>query len=123
MLFLLVIISFLNPIHQSEADKISIEWLTPETHDFGDLIKGKRVYHTFKFKNTGETPIVISNVRPSCGCTAPDWDTSPVLPDSTSSINIEFDARDEGYFNKMIKVFFHGQRKGFKIYVEGYVEE
>ena len=104
-------------------EKVYVKWLTPTTHDFGDIQKEVPVFHEFKFKNTGDTPIVIANVRPACGCTATDWQEDPILPDSISTISLEFDARDEGYFNKLIKVYFHGQRKGYKLYIEGYVEE
>ncbi|KAA3624182.1 MAG: DUF1573 domain-containing protein [Bacteroidetes bacterium] len=103
-------------------EKVTVEWLTPITHDFGDIQKEVPVFHEFKFKNIGSDPMLISNVRPACGCTATEWAETPILPDSTSTISIEFDARDEGYFKKLIKVYFQGQRKGYKLYIEGYVE-
>lgn len=116
-LFLILAFAF------TSKDAVEIEWTTPMTHDFGDITREVPVFHEFTFKNTGKTPIVLSNVRPSCGCTATYWQETPVMPDSTSTIALEFDARDEGYFKKLIKVYFHGQRKGFKLYIEGYVEE
>jgi hypothetical protein len=120
-IFLLLVFT-LNP-DTPLSGNFSIEWLTPETHDFGDIEQDKPVFHEYKFKNTGEEPVIISNVRPSCGCTAPNWEETPILPDSTASISIEFDARESGYFNKLIKVYFHGKRKAYKLYIEGYVEE
>ena len=99
-----------------------IVWQTPTEHDFGDLLKDKPASFDFKFKNISDEPIVIDNVRPECGCTAPDWDNVPILPDSTGTLSITYDAKKKGYFNKKVKVFFSGQRKGEKIYVEGYVE-
>ncbi len=107
----------------TEYADLEIEWATPMTHDFGDISREVPVFHEFIFKNTGRVPVVLSNVRPSCGCTATYWQETPVMPDSISTIAIEFDARDEGYFKKMIKVYFQGQRKGYKLYIEGYVEE
>ena len=113
----LIIISLSLP-----ADNQVIEWQTTTEHDFGDLLRNEPATFEFKFKNISDKPIVIDNVRPECGCTAPDWDNIPILPDSTGTLSITFDASKKGYFYKKIKVFFSGQRKGEKIYVEGFVE-
>ena len=45
-----------------------------EVHDFGKIeeVKGKVTYK-FEFTNTGSTPLLVSQVRPSCGCTTPEW--------------------------------------------------
>lgn len=107
----------------TSVGQVSVEWLTPMSHDFGDIKQGKSAFYEFKFRNTGNAPITLSNVRPSCGCTAPDWEETPILPDSISNIAIEFDARESGYFKKSIKVYFQEQRKGYKLYIEGVVEE
>jgi len=99
-----------------------VEWLTPVDHDFGDIIQGKPAGHAFRFRNSGDEPLVIDNVRTSCGCTAPDWPKTPILPDSTAAIDIEFSARQQGYFYKKIKVYFRGQRRAEQLTIEGYVE-
>lgn len=99
----------------------AITWIGSTEHDFGDLAHLKPVAHTFRFKNISDHPLVIDNVRPACGCTTPDWTTRPILPDSTAEIKIEYDARDQGYFRKSIKVYVSGQRKAEKLWIEGFV--
>ncbi len=99
------------------------EWLSETTHDFGDIPHKKPAKHAFRFRNVSGQPLAIDNVRPSCGCTAPGWDAAPVLPDSIGTISIEYDARDLGYFNKKIKVYFHGQRRAEVLSIEGWVVE
>ena len=47
----------------------SIKW-DQEMHDFGDIEKGKPVTYEFSFTNTTKETILITNVRPACGCTA-----------------------------------------------------
>lgn len=96
-----------------------VEWLTPMTHDFGTIPHNKFIRHTFKFRNISDQPITIDNVRTSCGCTAPDWAQTPIEPDSVGVINIRYDARNKGEFRKKITVFFSGQKKGDKLFVEG----
>lgn len=98
-----------------------VVWLTPTEYDF-ETIKHKRpVSYNFEFKNVTDEPMLIDNVRSSCGCTAPEWTYDPILPDSTTTIKIEYDAKKIGYFYKKIKVFVSTQRKAEILYIEGEV--
>lgn len=99
-----------------------VEWLSPTSHDFGDIVHQKPVRFNFSFKNVSGSPITIDNVRTTCGCTTPDWQEAPIFPDSTSNITVEYDARDVGFFKKQIKVYLKGQRKAEKLWIEGFVE-
>gem|GEM_PF-648145 len=99
----------------------TIEWLTETEYDFGDVIFQKPVQHTFRFKNTGTEALVIENVRTSCGCTGSTWDETPILPDSTGRITVEFDAKQSGYFRKYARVFLEGKRSAEKLWVSGFV--
>ncbi len=49
-----------------------------EVHDFGNIVIGKPVVHTFNFTNTGEAPIIISKVETTCGCTVPEYSKTPI---------------------------------------------
>lgn len=61
-------------------------------HDFGTIKEGEVVSYTFKFKNTGEAPLIISKVQPSCGCTAPDWSREPIPVGGEGFVKVEFDS-------------------------------
>lgn len=61
--------------------------------DFGKLTEGDTVQRDFKFKNTGEFPLIINNVGTSCGCTVPQWPRDPIGPGETSSILVKFNSR------------------------------
>lgn len=61
-------------------------------HDFGTIKEGEIVSYTFKFKNTGEAPLIISKVQPSCGCTAPDWSKEPIPVGGEGFVKVEFDS-------------------------------
>ena len=99
-----------------------ILWKDDTTHDFGDLILKEVYYHEFHFENAGEDPIRIDNIRASCGCTIPNWNTDPILPDSSASIRVQFIPNQAGYTRKQIKVYFSGVRNAEKLYLEAYVE-
>lgn len=59
---------------------------------------------TFDFKNTGKTPIIISNVQTSCGCTTAEKPSAPVQPGKSSKIAVKYDTKRVGEFTKTITV-------------------
>ena len=99
----------------------SVEWLSQTEHDFGEIDYNTPVTHFFEYRNTTGSPIVIDNVRPGCGCTAPEWSVVPLEPDSTAALKVVYDARKVGYFRVPIKVYFSSQRKAEQLYIEGEV--
>lgn len=72
------------------------------SHEFGDIFQGDRVTHTFTYENTGNEPLIISNVRTTCGCTATNWDREPLAPGDTASITVNFNSA--GKMNMQNKV-------------------
>lgn len=63
-----------------------------ESFDFGDISQGEKVQHVFKFKNTGESDLIISSAVGSCGCTVPSYPKEPVKPGDEGEINVIFDS-------------------------------
>lgn len=73
--------------------------------DFGSIKQGDIVEHTFKFKNTGTQPLVISNIGVSCGCTTPDWTREPVMPGKSGIITAKFNSAGKiGMQNKVLTI-------------------
>lgn len=76
------------------------------TFDFGDIKQGQVVTATFKFKNTGKAPLILSNVATTCGCTVPAWPKDPLAPGKSAEITATFNsAGKSGQQNKVITVF------------------
>ncbi|HNP07657.1 MAG TPA: DUF1573 domain-containing protein [Cyclobacteriaceae bacterium] len=82
-------------------------------HDFGKIKQGVPVSHEFTFTNTGKTPLVITNVQASCGCTTPAWTKDPIPPGGSGFIKATFNAAAMGGFNKTITVMANVEN-GFK---------
>lgn len=122
MTFLLSIFLWIGSLAVPVAEK-PIEWLTETEYDFGDIPAQKPVTRTFRFKNKGDQPLVIETVRTSCGCTGSTWDETPILPDSTGMIQLEFDAKQGGYFRKYARVYFENINGAEKLWVTGFVVE
>jgi len=75
------------------------------SHNFGDINQGQQVTYTFKFKNTGKAPVIISNCLVTCGCTVPNWPKDPILPGKKGEIVANFNsAGKSGMQNKVITV-------------------
>jgi len=73
---------------------------------FGTLAIGEKYPHTFRFTNTGNAPLLITQVNPSCGCTtAKDWPKQPIAPGETGQISVEFNSNgNTGQIDKSISV-------------------
>ena len=75
------------------------------THDFGTITEGEVVEHVFKFKNTGEAPLVIQSTSASCGCTTPNYSREPVPPGETGEVQVRFNSRNQvGMKNKTVTI-------------------
>ena len=61
-------------------------------HNFGTIKQEEKVEYTFKFTNTGESDLVITDARASCGCTVPTYPKQPIKPGETGEIPVVFDA-------------------------------
>lgn len=74
-------------------------------YDFGQIKEGEKVAYTYKFTNTGEAPLIVQSVQPSCGCTAPDWSKEPIAVGATGFVKVEFDSNGKaGIQNKVVTV-------------------
>src|SRR4051812_8640087 len=63
-----------------------------DIHDFGEIPQGKPVSVEFSFTNTGDAALLITDVKTSCGCTAPDYPKEPIAPGKTSTIKVTYNA-------------------------------
>ena len=74
-------------------------------HDFGTIKEGQKVAYTYKFKNTGDAPLIIQNAQPSCGCTVPEWSKEPIPVGGEGFVKAEFDSEGKPNIqNKTITV-------------------
>lgn len=64
--------------------------------DFGEVMEGEKVVHSYTFKNTGKEPLIISNAKGSCGCTVPSWPREPIPPGESGEIKVQFDSKGKG---------------------------
>jgi len=96
---------------------------TEETFDFGTISEEDGpVTHTFSFVNTSDKPVMILAVKPSCGCTTPEWSKEPVLPGKTGMVKAQFDPKGRpGFFHKSLTVTTDFDGQPITLYIKGQV--
>ena len=79
--------------------------LIDSIHDFGTVTEGEMVEFSFRFKNSGKKPLIVSNVNASCGCTVPEKPEEPVMPGEMGYIKVKFNSdRRPGQTSKSVNV-------------------
>lgn len=71
---------------------------------FGQVAEGAKVDHTFRFKNSGDAPLVIEKVRSSCGCTAALLTTDVVQPGEYGEVKTTFNS--SGFSGPVVKTVY-----------------
>ncbi len=91
--------------------------------DFGNVqeVAGP-VTHNFQFENVSGRPVKILGVKPSCGCTTPDWTKDVVAPGAKGFVAAKFDPKSRpGFFNKTLAVTTDGQAETVVLTIKGNV--
>ena len=95
---------------------------TDETHDFGEVTEGKLASYEFQITNSGNQPLIISNVQPSCGCTTPFWTKEPIMPGKTGIIKATYNSAGRpGIFNKSLTVVSNSSTGTKVVHIKGSV--
>jgi len=88
------------------ATLTKVEWLDSMDKDFGKIKEGENLEVSFRFKNVGDKPLIISNVSASCGCTVPETPKKPYAPGETGVIKASFNSTGKpGSQSKQVNVF------------------
>ena len=90
--------------------------------DFGDVVQGEKIEHVFEFRNVGRTPLILSNILSTCGCTVPEWSKEPVPHDSTGIVKVIFDSSSKiGRQNKVVTIRSNSKEGDFRLRISGMV--
>lgn len=91
------------------------------TFDFGKVKLNSPVTHEFRFTNSGSTPLVISTVQASCGCTVTEYSREPIAPGGEGFVKATYDAAKLGTFNKTVIVNANAEEGVVKLSIKGEV--
>ena len=73
--------------------------------DYGQIEKGSDGLRIFEFTNTGNEPLIITDVKSSCGCTVPEKPKDPIAPGASSVIKVKYDTKRVGKIRKTVTVY------------------
>lgn len=119
-LLLCIFITALSLCAGAQPPRISFSQME---YDFGEVHElGGAVQYRFVYTNTGGRPLLLTDVKTTCGCTSPSWSKEPVMPGKSGYIDVQFDPRDRtGSFTKSIIVSDNTGGKPTTLYISGRV--
>ena len=104
LLFIFFILAFANQVQAQET--VPVISFKENSIDFGDIVQGQKVEHTFVLTNTGKQPLIISNVAATCGCTVHSWPKEPVAPGKSAEIKVSFNSTGKvGKQNSVVRIY------------------
>jgi len=100
----------------------SFEWEGGEEFDFGTITQGDIAEHTFKFKNTGDAPLIIESAKASCGCTIPTYTQEPVPVGGEGVVAVRFDSKGKtNVQNKTVTITANTYPKISRLRIKSFV--
>ena len=108
----------------ANASKFPVLEFNEMEHDFGDIEKGKKVETTFEYKNTGDAPLVITDIKSSCGCTVPqDWSREPLSPGESGKFTVTYNGAGPNKITKTITVTANTEKGSEVVKITAFVKE
>ncbi|WP_233268655.1 DUF1573 domain-containing protein [Cellulophaga sp. L1A9] len=94
------------------------------TYNFGTIKEGDVVEHTFNFTNTGDSALVITDAKASCGCTVPSFSSEEIAPGESGTILVKFDSSNKsGSQSKTVTITSNTENEVERLYIEGTITE
>ena len=91
---------------EAQSKPLTTVALSESSFEFGKIKKGDHKEHTYEITNTGKNPLIISQVKPGCGCTVPDYTKDPIMPGKKGKITLKFDSSNfDGLVNKQAEIY------------------
>lgn len=107
-----------KPVQDPDAPAFEFE---TEVIDYGKIDLNANGVRIFKFKNVGKSPLVINNIKSSCGCTVPKKPTEPIMPGKTGEIEVKYDTKRLGGFSKIITIDSNASGPPKRLRIKGIV--
>lgn len=105
----------------AEMSKTTVQFYETK-YNFGSISKGRVVNHTFKFRNTGQNPLMIAKTDVTCGCTTPNFPLEGIAPGSDGEITVSYNSENQdGPQEKKIVIHSNAIPEAIDITVEANV--
>lgn len=92
-----------------------------ETINYGKIAQGSDGKRVFEFTNVGDAPLIIKDIKSTCGCTVPSKPEKPIMPGEKGQIEVSYDTMRLGGFSKAVKVDSNAKRERLMLKIKGYI--
>lgn len=116
---LMILVAFVGYTVQAQQAEIKFK---EEVIDYGTISKGSDGLRVFHFTNTGDAPLIITDVKSSCGCTIPKKPNGPVAPGESSTIEVKYDTNRIGPIRKTVTVLSNASQSMVSLKITGEVK-
>jgi len=91
-------------------------------HDFGQIMNGTPVETVFAYTNTGQSPLVVTDIKSTCGCTVPkDWSREPLMPGASSQFTVKFNGKGANKVSKTITLTTNTERGNEQVKISAFI--
>lgn len=95
-----------------------------EIFDFGVIQEGESVQTSFKFKNVGKTPLIITDATATCGCTVPEYPKTPIKPGEEGTITVVFNSIGKtGMQDKVVTIKSNANPEAESLHLVGEIKQ
>ena len=108
----------LGALAQEKVAKIKFK---TDTIDYGTIEKGSDGVRIFEFTNTGDAPLIITDVKSTCGCTIPKKPDGPIMPGESGKIEVKYDTNRVNPIRKTITVTSNAETPTIALKIKGEV--
>lgn len=97
----------------ADNERYAIAKFDKLSHDFGEIERGTEAVAIFTITNQGQAPLVVENVKVSCGCTIVKWNSEPVMPQDAIQIKVSYNSNIVGEIKRsvVVKTNDHKQKR------------
>jgi len=112
---------------QTKAQEVNPDSIVPifefedDVIDYGDIAYNSDGNRVFKFTNIGKTPLIISQVKGSCGCTVPTKPEEPIMPGEVGEIKVKYATNRVGPFSKTVTITSNASEQTKVLTIKGRV--
>ena len=105
------------------ASKFPVLKFDKKEHDFGEIEAKTPVETVFTYKNTGEAPLVITNIKSTCGCTVPkDWSREPLAPGAEGKFTVKYNGSGKNNVSKTITITANTEKGTENVKIKAFVK-
>jgi len=91
-------------------------------HDFGQIMNGTAVETVFAYTNTGNSPLVVTNIKSTCGCTVPqNWSKEPLMPGASSQFTVKFNGKGANKVSKTITLTTNTEKGNEQVRISAFI--